>query len=191
MLTPGSFLRLGPDSEIEMIYAGLLDGRLRLHRGTAVADFPTLYDQESFTIFLGDAEITLRKAGTYRLEALPPAPPRLAVFAGRAEITLADNSFDVKAKQSALLASNRPREKFDPKKSMDELDRWSAERSADLLAKAEAARKADPNLAASDHANRMLLDLMLRHPSYRSSQRPQSPPQKTGGDSGGGGNRGR
>ena len=65
----GSYLRLGPQSEVEMVSAGLTSASVRVHRGSMIVDAYIVYDEDSLTVLVGEAEVRLLQKGLYRLDA--------------------------------------------------------------------------------------------------------------------------
>ena len=96
----GSYLRLGPHSEVEMVSAGLTKASVRLHRGSMIVDAQTVYDEGSLTILLGEAEVRLLKEGLYRLDALDAEDSSLTVVQGDALLVSGAAESEVKKKRS-------------------------------------------------------------------------------------------
>ena len=96
----GSYLRLGPHSEVEMVSAGLTSASVRLHRGSMIVDAHLVYDEDSLTILLGEAEVRLLKEGLYRLDALDAEDSSLTVVQGDALLVSVAAESEVKKKRS-------------------------------------------------------------------------------------------
>ena len=96
----GSYLRLGPHSEVEMVSAGLTSASVRLHRGSMIVDAHLVYDEDSLTILLGEAEVRLLKEGLYRLDALDAEDSSLTVVQGDALLVSGAAESEVKKKRS-------------------------------------------------------------------------------------------
>ena len=96
----GSYLRLGPHSEVEMVSAGLTSASVRLHRGSMIVDAHLVYDEDSLTIVLGEAEVRLLKEGLYRLDALDAEDSSLTVVQGDALLVSGASESEVKKKRS-------------------------------------------------------------------------------------------
>ncbi len=173
MLVPGSFLRLGAESEIEMISAGLASAVVRLHRGALIVDLRTLFEDDSIAILIEDHEVRFRKTGSYRLDA--GAAPALRVFAGRARVEGAGEGFNVKAGQRCDLASGAAQKAA--KADADELEEWSGERGELLAVMSEKARK--ERWDGMSEAERAMLRMILyrpRPPASSQGPQPRMPP---------------
>ena len=96
----GSYLRLGPHSEVEMVSAGLTSASVKLHRGSMIVDAHLVYDEDSLTILLGEAEVRLLKEGLYRLDALDAEDSSLTVVQGDALLVSGAAESEVKKKRS-------------------------------------------------------------------------------------------
>ena len=96
----GSYLRLGPQSEVEMVSAGLTSASVRLHRGSMIVDAYIVYDEDSLTILLGEAEVRLLKKGLYRLDALDAEDSSLTVVQGNALLVSEGAESTIKKKRS-------------------------------------------------------------------------------------------
>ncbi len=96
----GSYLRIAPHSEIEMVSAGLTSASVRLHRGSIIVDAQTVYDEDSLTLLAGEAEVRLLKEGLYRLDALDAEDSSLTVVQGDALLASGAAESEVKKKRS-------------------------------------------------------------------------------------------
>jgi len=132
LLTPGIFLRLGENSQIEMTSTRLSDVRFKLLSGSADIEADELKDH-AVTVEVGTAQVRLQHAGLYRFDAAENEQPRLRVFSGEALVSASGADFHVKAKKEMELAGNFEQTKFDPE-STDALDRWSKRRAGYLSA---------------------------------------------------------
>ncbi len=185
MLDPGSYLRLAPNSEMEMINAGLLSAELGFHGGSVMVDLPYLVEQDGIRMSAAGGEVLFRKEGLYRLDELDGSTT-LRVLKGRATVDTEQGAFQVKSKQSLAftsLAGPTKISKLDTLES-DALGAWNKTRQEQLLAMAEKARREeDSDMLAVERA---LLEMILRRPSQmpRSDPRPPSS-QPSGGGQGG------
>jgi len=142
LLTPGIFLRLGEDSQAQMLSSRLTDVRLRLLSGAAVIEADEMEKSQAVTIVSGAAEVRLLRAGLYRLDAAKDASPRLRVFAGEALVRAPRGEFRVKNKKEIGLEGDFQIEKF-LAEDTDALDRWSKRRASYLsIASVSAGRMA-------------------------------------------------
>src|SRR5712692_1944572 len=133
LLSPGIFLRLGEDSQIQMISGRLTDIRFRLLAGAAVVEVDEIGKDIAVTVGISDTQVQLIRTGIYRLDASEGEAPRLRVFAGEAIVTSNDAQYHVKAKKEIELAGNFDIRKFDAEDT-DPLDRWSKRRASYLSA---------------------------------------------------------
>jgi hypothetical protein len=170
LLVPGSFVRLGQGSEIEMISAGLTDATLRLISGSLAVDLQNLFEKDSIAVLTGDSEIRFRKIGLYRIDANDS--PALQVEDGRARVVAAGREIEVKSGQKLMLGQASP-EKL-AKAAPDALDEWNETRHEKLGVLAEQAR--DERSAGMSEAERELLRMILRQPSRTVTNAPPSPP---------------
>lgn len=170
LIVPGSFLRLGPGAEIEMVRPGLTSAMIRLIRGSAVVDLETIFEPDSIAIQMGAATISFPKTGLYRFDA----PDGLLVFSGRARVSTSEGEYVVKSRRRAMVSSALAEmEKFDGKASDDQLATWQAERH-ELLAVAEKTRLEDhPEMDAAEHA---IVRAILRPPQPNPLPRQTSSP---------------
>ncbi len=185
MLTPGGFLRLGHNSEIEMIAAGLGRSRLRVTQGSAIVHMLSIFEKDSVAVLAGDGEVQFPRPGLYRVNAGDPEP-ELKVFNGKAVVLSGDQKRDLKGKQVLALshAGDAEIEKFNPKEK-DPLDEWNETR-AEALGKI--ARDSRKNGEGMDPLYREWLELTMRKPMPTYSPRaPESrspqPSQQSGGKS--------
>jgi hypothetical protein len=132
LLTPGIFLRLGEDSQIQMLSSKLSDVRLRLLAGEAVIEADDVAKDTAVSVVVNDATVRLLRHGLYRLAASGEAP-QLRVSSGEAEVKAAGAVYRVKSKKEIELAGNYAITKFDPEDT-DPLDRWSKRRSSYMSA---------------------------------------------------------
>lgn len=179
LLVPGSFVRIGRDSEIEMISAGLTSAVLRLHQGSLVVDLQTQFEKDAIGIQVADYEVRFRKTGLYRIDAEPGVSPQLRVVDGRARVEAeSGDSFNVKSRQRAELDSGAVEKLADA--GEDPLDEWNAERHEEFAVLAEKVRK--ERYEGMSEAERELLHMILDRPTRppMSSRPPASPPANSG-----------
>lgn len=129
LLTPGVFLRLGSNSEVRMVSAGLMDTRIQVDRGVTLLEATDLQKENKIQIAAAALNTTLKDEGLYRVDANRSS---VAVFDGKAEVRQGDERVEVK-KGKTVVASDTPLkvEKFDRNeaKKTDELYQWSSLRS--------------------------------------------------------------
>jgi hypothetical protein len=135
LLNPGSYLRLGTDSEFEMTDTSLDSLVVRLTGGSAVVE-ATGYDKYGLLIKVETPQGTVRvvRSGIYRLNVGESA--ELVVEKGQATVGRSASAVVVVKKGSVARLTTRGAvelAKFD-KRNRDELDRWSKERGTELAA---------------------------------------------------------
>ena len=160
LLVPGSFVRMGSESEVEMVSAGLASAVLRLHSGSVMVDLQTQFEDDGIAVLIGNDEVRFRKSGLYRLDATEEN--RLSVMDGRARVTMASGEqYDVKSGRAGDLAAGLSIKLGKPEP--DSLDDWSRERHDELGVLAENARKERWEGMSEDERN--ALRMILTRPS--------------------------
>lgn len=135
LLNPGSYLRLGGNSEFEMRSTTLDDIRIVLRRGSAVIETGGgVDDTQRIQIAAGGATAIITKKGVYRINRTPDGAQFLA---NSGQFTLGPQTVKVKSGNQVTVAGStvNPVTKFDKNTTRDALDNWSRER-AEFLAKA-------------------------------------------------------
>jgi hypothetical protein len=132
LLSPGIFLRVGNNSEIRMMSAELVNPRVELVRGEALAEVDRK-DGKAVILERG-AEASILKAGLYRFDG---DRGTVAVLDGKIRVSENDKSKEFgKGKEVVLNGSFLKPEDFDVKaQKQDDLYQWSNIRS-DYLAQA-------------------------------------------------------
>jgi hypothetical protein len=154
LLNPGSYLRVGGDSEVELSNNTLSNLEVRLLRGTAIVEATGADGLElNINISTPHAKLAIVRQGLYRLNVVPGDGTELIVRKGR--VILSDTHTKVKGGNKVVFsATNVSVAKLtkEEKKVQEEIDSWSKVR-AETLAK----------------ANRRLTDRMLNSAfaSYR------------------------
>ena len=132
LLNPGSYLRLGVNSEFELTDASLDSLRLKLYKGSAVVE-ATGYDGMPLMIALDTPQTTVSivRRGIYRINVTAAGQTEVAVQKGRALV--GKRPVVVKSGEVARVGADGMGEvaKLD-KKNLDELDLWSKERAKEL-----------------------------------------------------------
>lgn len=124
LLTPGVFLRVGPNSSLRMITTRLIDTRLELLTGAAVVEADEIGKNTGVTVVCKSGTAVLRKKGLYRFDA---EPARLKVFDGEAAVTENGRTVTVTGGKMLSLDGNARLARLD-KEDLDALDRWSRRR---------------------------------------------------------------
>lgn len=132
LLNPGSFLRLGFNSELELTDASLDTLRVKLNKGSAVIEAAG-YDDMPLAIGVEtpQTEIKIVRRGIYRINITPANETELAVKKGRAVVGKGSETIVKGDTVARVGASGVTLAKLD-KKNLDALDLWSKERAGEL-----------------------------------------------------------
>ncbi len=132
LLNPGSYFRLGENSEFELVDASLDDLRLRLTGGSVVVEATGYSDLDlSITTKTPQTSVRIVRSGIYRLDVLPSGVTEVAVHKGRAYV--GEPELLVKGGKVVRTGAGGGLEvaKLD-KQGRDALDLWSKERGKEL-----------------------------------------------------------
>src|SRR5215213_2407962 len=139
LLNPGSYLRVGGDSEVELSNNTLANLEVRLLRGTAIVEATGADDLElNINISTPHTKLAIVRHGLYRLNVVPGDATELIVRKGR--VILSDSHTKVKGGNKVVFnqtnVSVAKLTKEEKKlKEKEEVDLWSKDR-AETLAKA-------------------------------------------------------
>jgi FecR-like protein len=137
LLNPGSYLRVGGDSEVELLNNTLANLEVRLLRGTAIVEATGADGLElNINISTPHTKLAIVRQGLYRLNVIPNDATELIVRKGR--VILSDSHTKVKGGNKVVFsATNVSVAKLtkEEKKVQENIDTWSKER-AQALAKA-------------------------------------------------------
>ncbi len=139
LLNPGSYIRLGGDSEVELSNNTLENLEVRLLRGTAIVEATGADDLDlNINISTPHTKLAIVRQGLYRLNVVPENATELIVRKGR--VILSDSHTKVKGGNKVVFnATNVSVAKLTKEekkiKDAEEVDVWSKER-AKMLAKA-------------------------------------------------------
>jgi len=139
LLNPGSYLRLGGNSEVELSNNSLENLEVRLLRGTAIVEATGAEDLDlNINISTPHTKLAIVRQGLYRLNVVPENATELIVRKGR--VILSDSHTKVKGGNKVVFnATNVSVAKLtkEEKKASEseEVDIWSKERGK-MLAKA-------------------------------------------------------
>jgi len=136
LLNPGSYLRMGQNSEFELTNNSLDNLEVRLIRGTAVIEATGADGTElAINITTPHARMVIVKRGLYRVNVIPNDTTELYVRKGR--VMLGDSHTKVKEGNKVVFNSTTfsVAKIQKSEKEKDQLDIWSKER-ADLVATA-------------------------------------------------------
>ena len=137
LLNPGSYLRVGENSEFELADNSLENLEVRLVRGTAIVEVTGADDDELFIgITTPHTRMSIIRRGLYRVSVVPGDTTELIVRKGR--VMLEDTHTKVKGGNKVVFSGSSfsvARLENADKKNWDALERWSKDR-AETLAKA-------------------------------------------------------
>jgi hypothetical protein len=142
LLTPGTFLRMGPNSAIRMVSNELDNTRVELLNGSAVLDqgSDTLANI-SVTILYNLDQVHIKKPGRYRFDS---EPPQVKVETGDAEVVADGKSVEAGAGYAVALEGKLTARKLLNEPGLnntgDDLDNWDRARDHSV---------ADSNLEAA------------------------------------------
>lgn len=131
LLTPGSFLRVGPNSQIRMTAAGLADTGAQLDRGNAMVEVDQLVPGTNLAVAMNSATAQMEKKGLYAFDA---DQQTVKVLDGKATVMQAGGSKSVGKDHEIQLANAAPLKTrgFDPSTvKAQPLYVWSEVRSRD------------------------------------------------------------
>lgn len=137
LLNPGSYLRVGGDSEVELLNNALDNLEVRLLRGTAIVEATGADGLElNINISTPHTKLAIVRQGLYRLNVIPNDATELIVRKGR--VILSDSHTKVKGGNKVVFsATNVSVAKLskEDKKVEEGVENWSKQR-AETLAKA-------------------------------------------------------
>lgn len=139
LLNPGSYLRLGGDSEVELSDNTLENLEVRLLRGTAIVEATGADDLDlNINISTPHTKLAIVRQGLYRLNVVPGDATELIVRKGR--VILSDTHTKVKGGNKVIFAANNvsvAKLTKEEKKAQDleAVNVWSKDRGT-MLAKA-------------------------------------------------------
>jgi hypothetical protein len=131
LLNPGSFVRLGGNTEFEFQTTDLDNLKLKLTSGSAI--FEVYADNEfKVSLDLPDADLELNKSGVYRVDVLPDGSGKVFVWKGR--VLVGEYQAEVKAGKVAIVKGKFAAvTKFD-RDAKDEFVVWSDMRAKEASA---------------------------------------------------------
>ena len=138
LLNPGSYLRVGGNSEVELSNNSLSNLEVRLLRGTAIVEATGADGLElNINISTPHTKLAIVRQGLYRLNVVPNDATELIVRKGR--VILSDDSHTkVKGGNKVVFSATSvsvAKLTSEEKKQKEEIDAWSKDR-AETLAKA-------------------------------------------------------
>jgi hypothetical protein len=128
LLTPGTFLRIGPNSAVRMVSNELDNTRVELLTGSAVLDQgPDTLADTSVTILYNLDQVHILKPGRYRFDS---EPPQVKVEKGSAEVLADGKSVEAGAGYAVALEGKlTARKLLNNSGAGDDLDTWNSARN--------------------------------------------------------------
>jgi hypothetical protein len=137
LLNPGSYLRVGGNSEVELANNSLANLEVRLIRGTAIVEATGADGTElMINITTPHAKLAIVRQGLYRLNVIPGDATELIVRKGR--VILNDSHTKVKGGNKVVFSASSflvAKLTNEEKKNKEDIELWSKER-AETVAKA-------------------------------------------------------
>lgn len=131
LLTPGAFLRLGNNSEAQIISGGLASAQIQLVRGSAILEVDQLIMGTNLAVVMNGATTQVQKNGLYKFDAVQQT---VMVLDGKATVRAGGGTTTLGKHDQVLLASKHPLKKrgFQVKAvEAEPLYVWSKARSED------------------------------------------------------------
>jgi hypothetical protein len=132
MLGPQVFLRLGFESEAEMVSTDLAEPQVRLWGGSAMIDADGLTNDGPVTVLAGKAEVRLVKKGLYRVDLPAEGPHGVTVRNGRAVVVIENHKRTIPERHELEIgeeAGQLETRRIGARKE-DALDGWNHERAS-------------------------------------------------------------
>ncbi len=129
LLIPGTFLRIGRDSEVKMISPDLTNTEIAIEKGQATVETTDLHKQNDLRVQENGATVRIQKNGFYAFNA---DENLVRVLDGQAMVQVNDRNVKIKGDHELNLAAPKLKTtKFDKKAYEDsDLYKWSSLRSA-------------------------------------------------------------
>jgi hypothetical protein len=141
LLTPGVFLRVADNSQIQMVSPDIANTIVSLQKGRAMVEVDRIYTANNIRMNLGNASVELVKPGLYDFDA---NMGQIRVFDGNAKAQVGGRNIDLKKGRELALnqAGKLKARDFDLKAYQDDFFRWASLRSSYLAeANIDAARQ--------------------------------------------------
>lgn len=130
LLNPGSYVRLGENTEFEFVSTSLDDLKVKLNRGSAMFE---LIAGDGFEVLIRTPKGSFKavKSGVYGVDVLADGSGKLSVWEGRAEVVDANETKIKESRFAVVNGNNVSVEKFD-RDDKGELELWSKARAKEL-----------------------------------------------------------
>ena len=130
LLTPGVFLRLGPNTSARLIAAKLTDTQVQLDQGDAMIEVDQIFPENHLRVLQGGFAIDLQKRGLYDFDATENL---VRVIDGEASATNNSHRVELKGGHELNVATGDLKSHgFDKKTAEGDLYNWSRLRSSYL-----------------------------------------------------------
>lgn len=130
LLNPGSYMRVGANTNFELKTTSLDDLKIRIDSGTAM--FEVFADNEfKVSVVSPKGRVTLVESGVYRIDVDKNGGATISVWEGRAELGDVAKTEVRKGRAGAIFLNTATVEKFD-REDKDELVAWSKARGKQL-----------------------------------------------------------
>lgn len=151
MLTPGVFLRLGPNSAMRMVSTALSDTRVEVFQGSSIVEVTNTASTKSpVMIQYKDYQTRIGKEGRYRFNC---EPPELRVESGQAEVSYAGKTKIVETGYVLPFFDGITAWRFDTHVA-DALDEWNSARNESISAEnTDAGKSSDLSTAINNWQN--------------------------------------
>ena len=140
LLSPGTYLRVAEDSEIEVMGTTYRDMRFRVVRGTVIIESASFNPKiHSLRLSTPSGELQMGTRGLYRLDVVPGRESAVSIYKGRVLWTGAQGrSAQLKSGRRWLLGNASPSPKprsagLDKNHRKDPLNLWSKRRARQLV----------------------------------------------------------
>jgi hypothetical protein len=137
LLAPGSYFRVGTSSVVEMLDTSLERVRLRVEKGSAIAEITADAKSSSTEIHTPSGNIVFTRKGLYRVNVGRDA---MELLVRKGEVRVGGAEGEIKVKKNEVLTmrssgglSAQNKSSFD-KNAQDAFDTWSRERAETLVA---------------------------------------------------------
>ncbi len=129
LLNPGSFVRLGENTDFEFVSTSLDDLKLKLTRGSAMFE---LIADDQFDVLIETPKGSFKavESGIYRVDVLADGG-KISVYNGKAEVVDANATEVTKSRTAVVNGKSVSVEKFD-RDDKGELEIWSKARAKEL-----------------------------------------------------------
>jgi ferric-dicitrate binding protein FerR (iron transport regulator) len=145
-VTAGALLRLGADSNVEIVNADASSISVRLVSGSIVVGVSKAKKSGPVTVLLGESTTTITSKGEYRFDFADEGPSALQVRKGKATITDGDGDNQLKKKQAAAITSQGIAVASFDDFAGDQLTSWHEKRSEVVLAEVYLSRRDSLNV---------------------------------------------